>query len=93
MHTQEYDFLHQGAVVHAMASVLPPALAAAEARGGVSGKELIVAVGRRGYRRRAWTCITGFRFFRPATAAGFGAVAAAGRLLGLDRKALEAAFA
>src|ERR1700730_15843983 len=95
MHNQEYDCLHEGAVVHAMASVLPAALAAAETRGGVSGAELIVAVAvgvdiaaALGLASRA-----GFRFFRPATAGGFGAVAAAGRLLGLDRRLLEAAFA
>src|SRR5208282_4829361 len=35
----------------------------------------------------------GMRFFRPATAGGFGAVAAAGRLLGLDPPALQRAFA
>ena len=40
MHNQEYDCLHEGAVVHAMASVLPGVLAAAETRGGVSGGEL-----------------------------------------------------
>jgi 2-methylcitrate dehydratase PrpD len=33
MHNQEYDCLHAGAVVHAMATVLPAALAAAELRG------------------------------------------------------------
>ena len=87
--------MHESAVVHAMASVLPAALAAAETRGGVSGAELIVAVAvgadiaaALGLASRA-----GFRFFRPATAGGFGAVAAAGRLLGLDRRLLEAAFA
>jgi aconitate decarboxylase len=95
MHNQEYDCLHERAVVHAMASVLPAALAAAESRGGVSGAELIVAVAvgvdiaaGLGLAARA-----GFRFFRPATAGGFGGVAAAGRLLGLDHKTLEAAFA
>ena len=95
MHNQEYDCLHEGAVVHAMASVLPAALAAAESSGGVSGSELIVAVtvgvdiaADLGLAARA-----GLRFFRPATAGGFGAVAAAGRLLGLDHKTLEAAFA
>ena len=44
MHNQEYDCLHEGAVVHAMATILPAALAAAELRGGVSGAELIAAV-------------------------------------------------
>jgi 2-methylcitrate dehydratase PrpD len=95
MHNQEYDCLHEGAVVHAMASVLPAALATAETCGRVSGTDLMVAVAvgvdiaaGLGLASRA-----GFRFFRPATAGGFGAVAAAGRLLGLDRKALAAAFA
>src|SRR3990167_6220052 len=44
MHNQEYDCLHEGAVVHAMAAVLPAALAATELRGGASGAELIAAV-------------------------------------------------
>jgi 2-methylcitrate dehydratase PrpD len=95
MHNQEYDCLHEGAVVHAMASVLPAALAAAELQGGVSGAELIVAVavGVDIAAGLGLAAQSGFRFFRPATAGGFGAVAAAGRLLGLDRKRLEAAFA
>lgn len=95
MHNQEYDCLHEGAVVHAMASVLPAALAAAEQRGGVSGRELIaaVAVGVDVAAGLGLASRAGFRFFRPATAGGFGAVAAAGRLLGLDRAALQAAFA
>jgi aconitate decarboxylase len=95
MHNQEFDCLHEGAVVHAMASVLPAALAVAEARGGVSGQELIVAVAvgcdiaaTLGLAARG-----GMRFFRPATAGGFGAVAAAGRIMGLDQAALERAFA
>ncbi|HUN41712.1 MAG TPA: MmgE/PrpD family protein, partial [Acetobacteraceae bacterium] len=44
MHNQEFDCLHEGAVVHALASVLPAALAAAERRGGVDGRGLIAAV-------------------------------------------------
>lgn len=94
MHNQEFDCLHEGAVVHAMASVLPASLAAAEGR-AVTGQELIVAVAvgcdiaaTLGLAARA-----GMRFFRPATAGGFGAVAAAGRLQGLDPAALERAFA
>lgn len=95
MHNQEYDCLHEGAVVHAMAAVLPAALAAAELRGGASGAELIaaVSVGVDIAAGLGLASRTGFRFFRPGTAGGFGAVAAAGRLLGLDRPALEAAFA
>ena len=94
MHNQEFDCLHEGAVVHALASVLPAALAAAELRGGVSGAELLVAVavGADIAAGLGLASRSGFRFFRPATAGGFGAVAAAGRILGLDRRALEAAF-
>ena len=95
MHNQEFDCLHEGAVVHAMASVLPAALAVAETRGGVSGKDLIVAVavGCDIAATLGLAARTGMRFFRPATAGGFGAVAAAGRLLGLDAAALQRAFA
>lgn len=95
MHNQEYDCLHEGAVVHAMATTLPVALAAAEMRGGVSGAELIaaIAVGIDIAAGLGLASRSGFRFFRPGTAGGFGAVAAAARVLGLDRKTLEAAFA
>src|ERR1700750_1849223 len=95
MHNQEYDSLHEGAVVHAMASVLPAALAAAELAGGASGAELItaVAVGVDIAAGLGLASQAGFRFFRPGTAGGFGATAAAARLLGLDKSALEAAFA
>ncbi|MGD9882163.1 MAG: MmgE/PrpD family protein [Reyranella sp.] len=95
MHNQEYDCLHEGAVVHAMASVLPAALAAAERRGGVAGRELMaaVAVGVDVAAGLGLASRAGFRFFRPATAGGFGAVAAAGRVLGLAPEALQAAFA
>ena len=95
MHNQEFDCLHEGAVVHAMASVLPAALAAAERRGGIDGRELIaaVAVGTDIAAALGMASRAGFRFFRPATAGGFGAVAAAGRVLGLDQSQLQAAFA
>jgi aconitate decarboxylase len=95
MHNQEFDCLHEGAVVHALASVLPASLAAAEQCGGIDGRALItaVAVGADIAAGLGLAARAGFRFFRPATAGGFGAVAAAGRILGLDRAGLEAAFA
>lgn len=95
MHNQEYDCLHEGAVVHAMATTLPAALAAASVRGGTSGQDLItaVAVGTDIAAGLGLASRAGFRFFRPATAGGFGAVAAAGRILGLSREELKAAFA
>jgi len=78
MHNQEYDCLHEGAVVHAMATVLPAALAAAEQRGGVSGAELIaaIAVGTDIAAGLGLASRAGFCFFRPGTAGGFGATAA-----------------
>jgi len=81
--------------VHAMATVLPAALAAAESRGGVSGAEVItaIAVGTDIAAGLGLASRAGFRFFRPGTAGGFGATAAAARVLGLDRRTLEAAFA
>ena len=95
MHNQEYDCRHEGAVVHAMATVLPAALAAAEMKGGVSGADLIaaIAVGVDIAAGLGLASRSGFRFFRPGTAGGFGATAAAARLLGLDKEALQAAFA
>ena len=95
MHNQEFDCLHEGAVVHAMATVLPVALAAAELRGGVSGAELIaaIAVGVDIAAGLGLASQAGFRFFRPGTAGGFGAVAAAARVLGLDKRSLAGAFA
>ncbi len=44
VHCQEYDCLHEPAVLHAMATLLPAALAHAERAGGVTGRDLIAAV-------------------------------------------------
>jgi 2-methylcitrate dehydratase PrpD len=95
MHNQEFDCLHEPAVVHAMASILPVAMAAAEQHGGITGRELIVAivVGADIAAGLGLASQAGFRFFRPATAGGFGTVAAAGRILGLDAATLAGAFA
>src|SRR5262245_38173889 len=44
VHNAEFDCVHEEAVVHAMTAVLPVAIAGAERRRGVSGKDLITAV-------------------------------------------------
>jgi aconitate decarboxylase len=44
VHCQEFDCLHEPAVVHAMATLLPAAIAYAEREGGICGRDLIVAV-------------------------------------------------
>jgi aconitate decarboxylase len=94
VHCQEYDCLHEGAVLHAMATLLPAALAWAEREGGVSGRALIaaVALGVDVAVGLGLAAKSGLRFFRPATAGGFGAVAAVGRLAGFDADRLADAF-
>jgi 2-methylcitrate dehydratase PrpD len=86
IHNSEFDCVHEGAVVHAMTTVLAAALAHAERRGGVSGAEFITALAlgvdvacRIGEASRA-----PLKFFRPGTAGGFGATSAVGKLLGVD---------
>jgi 2-methylcitrate dehydratase PrpD len=94
IHNAEFDCIHEAAVVHPMTAVLPAALAHAERQGGLSGRELLVAVAlgvdvacHIGVASRA-----PLRFFRPATAGGFGATAAVGRLMGLDVPRLVSAM-
>lgn len=93
-HCQEYDCVHEGAVLHPMATLLPAAIAFAEREGGVNGRALLtaVAVGVDVAVSLGVAARSGLRFFRPATSGGFGAVAAVGRLTGLDAAALVGAF-
>jgi aconitate decarboxylase len=86
VHSQEFDPVHEGAVVHPLAAVLACALGWAEKHGGVSGERLIRAVvagvdvaANLGLCSRA-----PMRFFRPANCGGFGAVATLALLAGLD---------
>jgi 2-methylcitrate dehydratase PrpD len=94
VHCQEFDCVCESAVLHPLATLLPAALAFAERRGGVSGRDLItaVAVGAdvSGYLGIAST--QALRFFRPATAGGLGAAAAVGRLAGFDEKMIAHAI-
>jgi 2-methylcitrate dehydratase PrpD len=93
-HCLEFDCVHEAAVVHPMATVLSAALAHAERRGGVSGRDLLLAV-TLGVDVAASLGVAArgaMQFFRPATAGAFGAVAAAGKLSGLDAGALVDAF-
>jgi aconitate decarboxylase len=90
VHSQEFDPVHEAAVVHPMAAVLACALGWAERprelTGGISGDSLLRAViagvdvaVTLGLCSRA-----PMRFFRPANCSGFGATAALGVLAGLD---------
>jgi aconitate decarboxylase len=93
-HCQEYDCVHEKAVLHPMATLLPTALAHAERAGGVSGRELIaaVAVGIDVAAGLGVAAREGLKFFRPATSGGFGATAAIARLAGFDVATLCNAF-
>lgn len=94
VHCQEYDCVHEGAVLHPLATALPAAVAYAEKKGGISGRELItaVAVGVNISAGLGIASRSAMTFFRPATAGGFGATAAVGRLMGLSHEALVQAF-
>ncbi len=93
-HCQEYDCVHEGAVLHPLATILPAALAHAERQRGVSGQDLLtaVAVGVNISAGLGIASLSPMRFFRPSTAGGFGAAAAVGRLMGLDEDRLVSAF-
>jgi 2-methylcitrate dehydratase PrpD len=94
VHCQEYDCLHEKAVLHAMATLLPAAMAYAERAGGISGRELIAAVvvGIDVAANLGLAAREGLKFFRPATAGGFGATAAVARLARFDVDTLCNAF-
>ena len=86
VHAQEFDCIHEGAVVHPMAAILPCLLGWAERAGSIPGETLLRAViagidvaVTLGLCSRA-----PMRFFRPANCGGFGAVAGLALLAGLD---------
>jgi len=95
LHCLEYDCVHEGAVVHPMATVLSASLAHAEKRSAdgcpVSGPDFLVAlaVGVEVATLLGVAAEGPVRFFRPATAGGFGAAAALAKLEGLDEKAVK----
>ncbi|MET0849654.1 MAG: MmgE/PrpD family protein, partial [Candidatus Rokuibacteriota bacterium] len=93
-HGLEYDCVHEGAVVHAMATLVAALLADVERRGGATGADVIAAIAA-GVDVAATLGLAArgaMRFFRPATAGTFGAVAALGKLGGLDAATLTSAF-
>jgi 2-methylcitrate dehydratase PrpD len=94
IHNSEFDCVHEPAVVHAMTAVLPVALAEAERQGGARGEDLLtaVAVGVDVACHLGVASRSALRFFRPGTAGGFGATAAAGKLRGFDATTLRRAL-
>ena len=94
IHNQEWDCVHEPAVVHPMAVVLATLVAWAEARGGVSGRELIrgcvlavdVATSIGAAARNK------LRFFRPAMCGALGATAGIAAMRGLDEQTTRSAL-
>jgi aconitate decarboxylase len=85
VHSQEFDPVHEAAVVHPLAAVLACALGWAEREGGVSGDALLRAViaGADVAVTLGLCSRAPMRFFRPANCSGFGAVATLALLAGL----------
>ena len=85
MHALDFDDTLDSSAMHTHVSALPAAFALAEARGRVSGKELINAVtlGVDITCRIASAITTPLSWIRTATCGSFGAAAAAAKILGL----------
>ncbi len=90
IHCLEFDCVHEGAVLHPMATILAAIVAWAERESAqgrpVTGEALIAALAVGVDVSTVLGIVTGseLRFFRPALAGGFGAVAAIGKLAGFD---------
>lgn len=96
-HAFELDDIHKESIVHAGSIATPIALALAEQRGGVSGKDVItgmVAGYEIGHRvGSAATMSLFFRGFHPQGTSGvFVAAATAARMLALDAQAFQHAL-
>lgn len=94
-HSIELDDIHEEAVIHPAAAVIPAALSIAE-RQGANGKQLLTAIVV-GYevaiRVGKAVMPTHYRFWHTTGTCGtFGATAAAGNLLGLDKLAMRHAL-
>ena len=99
IHARDYDDVHENAVMHPGVATMPPALAMAELKGGLDGKEFITAVAlgvdmicRLGLASRPGVSPiqTGWHF---TTLYGYPTAAlTAGRILGLDLEKMVSAF-
>lgn len=93
-HNSEFDAIHERAVIHPLASILASLMAIAERGSDLSGRDLLTAV----VLGVDVSCSIGMgstetlKFFRPATAGSFGAVAALGKAYGLGTDQLISSF-
>lgn len=94
IHNQEWDCVHEPAVVHPMAVVLATLIAWCDARGGVSGERLLAGcsiavdvatgIGRAAHNK--------LRFFRPAMCGALGATAGIACIEGFDADTTRSAM-
>ena len=94
MHALDFDDTLDASALHCMVSVLPAALATSEEAGAVDGKRFICAVvaGVEVICRLSRAISTPLSWIRTATCGSFGAAAAAGIILGLNRDQLANAL-
>jgi 2-methylcitrate dehydratase PrpD len=94
IHGQEYDCVHEAAVVHPLATVAATLLSEVDRTPGCSGRDLLAAliVGVDIAAGLGVAATSPLRFFRPATAGIFGSVMALARLRGLDEAQATAAL-
>jgi len=90
MHALDFDDTLDESALHAHVSVLPAALAAAESVGDVSGKDLITAVtlGVDLVCRLGLATKRPLSWMRTATCGSFGAGAASGKILRLEKEGM-----
>lgn len=88
IHCQEFDCVHEPAVVHPMATILASLLAVADAEGGVTGPELgaAISVAVDMAAGLGVAVKSPIRFFRPATAGIFGATLGTAKLMKLSHE-------
>lgn len=94
MHGQEFDCVHEPAVLHPMATLGAALMAECGRSGPYSGAEVLAAiiVGADVSLTLGVAAITPLKFFRPATSGLFGAIAGVARLRGLERETTLDAF-
>jgi 2-methylcitrate dehydratase PrpD len=94
LHSRDFDDTHDVAIVHAYASVLPSALATAEAEGDVDGPHLLAAiVAGVEIACRLGLALRHYHGWHNSAVCGvFGAAAAAGRVLQLSEERMRHAL-
>ena len=94
IHNQEFDCVHERAVVHPMGVILAAVMAQGERDGGLTGRALLAAVilGIDVAIAIGIVAQAPLTFYRQGMAATFGASAVLARLQGLDRDGIERAM-